>query len=87
MFARRIGEHALKERRTGGQDDLVRSDAGFGTDERHVDQRFGLEQSIEGAQNVMLVIVPPQAVMFRFRHRGAGVSGYDGGGCFDDVTM
>lgn len=72
MLARRVGEHALEERRARGQNDLVRSDARLGADERHVDERFGLEQRIEGAQDVVLVIVPPQAVMLRLRH---GVGG------------
>ena len=45
------------------EDDFVGTDGGVLADEGAVDQRFVLEECIEGAQDVTLVVVPPQWVV------------------------
>lgn len=47
----------------GGQDDLVRANAGLLADEGDIDERLALEQRVEGVEDMVLVIVPSQAVV------------------------
>lgn len=68
MLTGGLGEHPLKERRTRRQDDFVRPNARLGTDQRDIDEGFGLQQGVERPQNVVLVVVPPKAVMLLIRH-------------------
>jgi len=49
--------------RAGGEDHFVGPDRGLRADKSHVHQRFGLQQCVEGSQDVVLVIVPAQAVV------------------------
>jgi len=63
MLAGRLREDALEEGRAGGEDHFVGPDRGLRADKSHVHQRFGLQQCVEGSQDVVLVIVPAQAVV------------------------
>lgn len=67
MLARIFREDTLEKRRAGAEHDLVSPHRRLGADQRHVYQSLCLQEGVEGGQDVTLVVVPSEGVMW-LRH-------------------
>jgi len=65
VFVRGVVEHALEVGRTGGQDHLVGFQVEAITGNGHIHKGFMVEEVLEDRQEVVLVVVPAQAVLLR----------------------
>ena len=67
MRARVVNEQRLEVGRTSGQDHFVAFDGGTTYGQRHVRERFRLQQLLEDGQQVGPVIIPAEAVLLATR--------------------
>ena len=65
MLVGRVVEHGLEVGRAGGQDHLVGFQVEAVAGNRDVDKGLVVEKVLEDREQVVLVVVPPQAILLR----------------------
>lgn len=63
MLAGVLAEDSSEQRAAGSKEHFMGAHSSLGTDERDVDQRLCVEQCLERAEQMGLVVVPAQAVV------------------------
>jgi len=75
VAVRRVVEHGLEVGRAGRQDHFVGLELDSVAGQGHVDKGLVVQEVLEDAQQVVLVVVPSQAVLLRQQRVATAVAG------------